>query len=60
MASLGLVVATRLHTQISSFRLYISSNEPSCSEESHEWNNFANPISEKPSGQYLGLIVKSH
>jgi hypothetical protein len=34
----------RLHTQLSSFRLRISSNTPSCSEESQEWNPFANPI----------------
>jgi hypothetical protein len=40
---LGLVVATRLHKQLSSFRLYISSNTPSYSEESYEWNTIANP-----------------
>jgi hypothetical protein len=38
-----LVVATRLHKQLSSFRLCISSNMPSYSEESHEWNTLANP-----------------
>jgi hypothetical protein len=40
----GLVIATRLHKQLSSFQLHISSNTSSCSEESHEWNTFANPI----------------
>jgi hypothetical protein len=44
MASLRLVVATTLHKQLSLFRLFILSNTPSCSEESHEWNTFANPI----------------
>jgi hypothetical protein len=38
-----LVVATRSHTQLSSFWFRISSNTPSCSKESHEWNTFANP-----------------
>jgi hypothetical protein len=38
-----LVVATTLHKQLSSFRLRISSNTPSCSEESREWNTLANP-----------------
>jgi hypothetical protein len=33
----------RLHTQLSSFWLRISSNTPSCSEESHQWNTFVNP-----------------
>jgi hypothetical protein len=42
-ARLELVVATRLHTQLSSFRLCMSSNTPSCSRESHEWNTLANP-----------------
>jgi hypothetical protein len=37
-----LVVATRLHKQLSSFRLRISSNMPSCSEENHEWNTLPN------------------
>jgi hypothetical protein len=32
-----------LHKQLSSFRLRILSNTPSCSEESHEWNIPANP-----------------
>jgi hypothetical protein len=41
MARLELVVATKLHKQLSSFRLHISSNMPSCSEESHEWNILA-------------------
>jgi hypothetical protein len=41
---LGLVVATRLHTQLSSFRLPISSNTPSCSEKCHKWDPFANLI----------------
>jgi hypothetical protein len=44
MARIGLAVAMRLHPQLSSFRLRISSNAPSCSEESHEWNHFANLI----------------
>jgi hypothetical protein len=44
MARLRLVVATRLHTQLPSSRLRISSNTPSNLEESHEWNHFANPI----------------
>jgi hypothetical protein len=44
MARLKLVVATRLHPQPSSFWLRISSNMPSCSEEDHVWNPFANPI----------------
>jgi hypothetical protein len=43
-ARLILVVATRLHTQLSSFRLCILSNTSPCSEETHEWNTFANPI----------------
>jgi hypothetical protein len=43
MARLELVVATKLHKQLSSFRLCISSNTPSCSEESHEWNILAKP-----------------
>jgi hypothetical protein len=42
MARLQLVVAMRLHTQLSSFWLRMSSNTPSCSEESNEWNTFAN------------------
>jgi hypothetical protein len=41
MARLELVVATKLHKQLSSFWLCISSNTPSCSEESHEWNILA-------------------
>jgi hypothetical protein len=44
MVRLQLVVATRLHTQLSSFWLRILSKTPSCSEESHKWNTFANPI----------------
>jgi hypothetical protein len=44
MARLRLVVATRLHPQLSSFRLRISSNTPSCLEEGHEWDPFANLI----------------
>jgi hypothetical protein len=44
MVRLRLVVATRLHIQLSSSRLRISSNTPSCSEEGHKWNPFANPI----------------
>jgi hypothetical protein len=44
MAKLRLVVATRLQKQLSSFRLCILSNTPSCSEESHEWNTIANLI----------------
>jgi hypothetical protein len=44
MARLRLVVTTKLHTQLSSFRLHISSNTPSRSKEGHEWNPFANPI----------------
>jgi hypothetical protein len=32
-----------LHKQLSSSRLHISSNTPSYSEESHEWNIFVNP-----------------
>jgi hypothetical protein len=39
---LRIVVATTLNKQLSSFRLCISSNTPSCSEESHEWNTLAN------------------
>jgi hypothetical protein len=42
-ARLGLVVVTRLHKQLASFQLRISSNTPSCSEESNEWNILANP-----------------
>jgi hypothetical protein len=42
MARLELIVAMRLHTQLSSFRLHMSSNTPSCSVESHECNTFAN------------------
>jgi hypothetical protein len=38
MAKLRLVVATRLHTQLFSFQLRISSIMPSCLEEDHEWN----------------------
>jgi hypothetical protein len=44
MARLRLVIAMRLHPQLSSFWLRISSNTPSYSEEGHEWNPFANPI----------------
>jgi hypothetical protein len=44
MVRLRLVVVTRFHTQLSSFQLRISSNTPSCSEEGHEWVDFANPI----------------
>jgi hypothetical protein len=44
MVRLRLVVATRLHTQLFSFWLRISSNKPSCSEEGHKWNPFANLI----------------
>jgi hypothetical protein len=44
MAKLWLVLATRLHTQLSSSWLRISSNMSSCSEEGHEWDPFANPI----------------
>jgi hypothetical protein len=44
MARLRLVIAMRLHKQLSSFRLRISSNTQSCSEESHGWDPFANPI----------------
>jgi hypothetical protein len=44
MAWLRLVVATRLHPQLSSFQIRILSNMPSYSEEGHEWNPFANPI----------------
>jgi hypothetical protein len=40
---LRLVVVMALHNQLSSFRLRISSNMPSCSEENHEWNTLANP-----------------
>jgi hypothetical protein len=43
MARLKLVVATKLHKQHYSFRLRISSNMSSCSEESHEWNILAKP-----------------
>jgi hypothetical protein len=42
MPRLRLVVAMTLHKQLSSFWLRISSNTPSCSEESHEWNTSAN------------------
>jgi hypothetical protein len=42
MARSRLVVAMRLHKQLSSFWLRILSNTPSCSEESHERNTFAN------------------
>jgi hypothetical protein len=38
-----LVVAMTLHEQLSTFPLRISSNMPSCSEESHEWITLANP-----------------
>jgi hypothetical protein len=41
MARLELVVATKLHKQLSSFRLRILSNTPFCIEESHEWNILA-------------------
>jgi hypothetical protein len=34
----------RLHPQFSSFQLRISSNTPSCSEEGHKFNAFANSI----------------
>jgi hypothetical protein len=44
MDLLRLVVATRLHPQLSSFWLRISSNTTSCLEEGHKWNPFANPI----------------
>jgi hypothetical protein len=44
MVRLRLVVATRLHIQLSSSRLRMSGNTPSCSEEGHEWNPFANRI----------------
>jgi hypothetical protein len=44
MARLRLVAAMTLHTQLSSSWLCISSNTPSCSEESHEWNHFASLI----------------
>jgi hypothetical protein len=43
MARLELVVATKLHKQLSSFQLRILSNTPSYSEESHEWNILAKP-----------------
>jgi hypothetical protein len=43
-ARLRVVVATRLHTQLFSFWLRISKNTPSCSEEGHEWDAFANSI----------------
>jgi hypothetical protein len=42
MARSRLVVEMRLHTQLSSFWLRISSNTSSCLEESHEWNTLAN------------------
>jgi hypothetical protein len=44
MARLGLIVATRLHTELSSFRLRTSSNTPSCLEEGYDWDPFANPL----------------
>jgi hypothetical protein len=44
MARLRLVVATRLHPQLFSFRLRLSSNTPSCSEEGRKWDPFANLI----------------
>jgi hypothetical protein len=44
MARLRLVVATTLLTQLSSFRLRISINTSSCSEEGHEWDPFATLI----------------
>jgi hypothetical protein len=44
MARLRPVVAMRLHAQLSSFQLCNSSNTPSCSEEGHDWDPFANPI----------------
>jgi hypothetical protein len=44
MVRLRLVVATRLHTQLSSSQLRITSNTPSCSEEGYKWNTFANSI----------------
>jgi hypothetical protein len=43
MARLELVVATKLHKQLSSFQLRILSNTPSYSDESHEWNILAKP-----------------
>jgi hypothetical protein len=43
MARLELVAVTKLHKQFSSFWLRISSNTPSYSEESHEWNILAKP-----------------
>jgi hypothetical protein len=42
MVKLRLVVATRTHAQLSSFWLRMSSNTPSGSEESHEWNTLSN------------------
>jgi hypothetical protein len=44
MVRIRLVAAMSLHLQLSSFQLRISSNTPSYSEESREWNHFANPI----------------
>jgi hypothetical protein len=44
MVMLRLVLAMRLHTQLSSSWLCMLSNMPSCSEEGHEWNPFANLI----------------
>jgi hypothetical protein len=44
MARVGLVVATKLHAQLSSSQLCISSNTSSSSEEDYEWHPFANPI----------------
>jgi hypothetical protein len=55
MVRLRLVVAMRLHMQLSSSRLRMSSNTPSCSEESREWNQFANPIRHAPSIFNSGL-----
>jgi hypothetical protein len=44
MVRLQLVVETRLHTQLSLFRLPIMTNKPSYSDEGYEWNIRANPI----------------
>jgi hypothetical protein len=44
MARARLVVPMRPHTQLSSFQLRISSNTPSYSEESHEWDILASLI----------------
>jgi hypothetical protein len=64
MVRLRLVVVMRLHIQLSSSRLRMSSNTPSYSEEGHKWNPFANLIRHTLSilqlwlGKHLGKLAQ--